>query len=81
MDDREFMNIIRDGTNMIFDALAEKTARDIARETINAVNEMGKETKELEIRKPVIYMKIIEVLQKQIEEDSGKLQVDDGTGH
>ena len=79
MDNNEFENdmyrILEEGINNLFDAMAENVAKRIAKNIVEMVEE--ELTDEVaKGRKPLIYMKISEYLEKHVEKMSGEVKVE-----
>ena len=73
--DRELSKIALEHLNNFMDSIAEMTARNLAKEVIGSVEETLTEP-ELVERKPLIYLKIIEELQKYVDKMSGEVKVE-----
>ena len=73
--DRELSRIALEHLNNFMDSLVEMTAKNLAKEVIDSVEETLTEP-ELVERKPLIYLKIIEELQKYVDKMSGEVKVE-----
>lgn len=80
MDNRDFDGEIEqmfiDGLDNLFDAIAEKMAKKLADGIIEEIENVLDDPMAV-ARKPLIYMKIAERLQKHVEETSGKVKVEE----
>lgn len=79
MNNNEFENdmarILEEGINNLFDAMAENVAKKIAKSIVEMVEE-GLTDDVAKGRKPLIYMKIAEYLEKHVEKMSGEVKVE-----
>lgn len=73
--ERELSRIALEHLNNLMDSIAEMTAKNLAKEVIDSVEETLTEP-ELVERKPLIYLKIIEELQKYVDKMSGEVKVE-----
>lgn len=74
--ENNFEQVLRDGVNNMLDAMAENVAKKIAHDIIDMVEEELK-TPAIVARKPLIYMKIVECLEKHVEKMSGEVKVEE----
>lgn len=72
---RELSRLTLDALNSLMDSIAEMTAKNLAKEVINSIEEELSDPQLVE-RKPLIYLKIIEHLQKHVDEMSGEVKVE-----
>lgn len=76
MADNEFGKIMADVImNSIMDAMAEKMAKKVAHDIID-ITESNVDEANLVKRKPLIYLTIINELQKQVDKMSGEVKVE-----
>lgn len=80
MSDNEFENdmsrVLEEGINNLLDAMAENIAKRIGKNIVEMVDE--ELTDEFtKVRKPLIYMKISEYLEKHVENMSGEVKVEE----
>lgn len=79
MSNNEFENdmarVLEEGINNLFDAMAENVAKRLAKNIIEMVEE-GLTDEVAKGRKPLIYMKIAEYLEKHVEKMSGEVKVE-----
>lgn len=73
--EKELSRIALEHLNNLMDSIAEMTAKNLAKEVIDSVEETLTEP-ELVERKPLIYLKIIEELQKYVDKMSGEVKVE-----
>ena len=73
---REMLEILRQKMDEAMDACAEQMAKEIAKGVFEEV-EGGLTDPMTRERIPLIYMKVIEELQKHLEEMSGKVKITD----
>lgn len=76
MADNEFEKIMADVImNCLMDAMAEKVAQKVAHDLID-ITESTIDEAHLVARKPLIYLTIINELQKQVDKMSGEVKVE-----
>lgn len=73
--EKELSRIALEHLNNLMDSIAEMTAKNLAEEVIASVEDTLTEP-ELVERKTLIYLKIIEELQKYVDKMSGEVKVE-----
>ena len=73
--ERELSRIALEHLNNLMDSIAEMTAKNLAEEVIASIEDTLTEP-ELVERKTLIYLKIIEELQKYVDKMSGEVKVE-----
>lgn len=73
--ERELSNIFLDNIEKLMDVMAEQVAKKIAHDIIEVTEDAVDET-HLVQRKPLIYLKIAEELQRHVDKMSGEVKVE-----